>query len=368
MTTGRRWLAVLAATAVLAALPAVVAAIPARNSDLTAAQLLRLINASASRPYSGYAEATGGLALPVTDRFGSIADLFGGRTQLRVWHRSSSDWRVDAIGFAGETGIHHDAYGEWIWNYESNTVDRTVSPLAVDVRFPTAADLLPPELGRRLLSQALPQEATRIGSDRIAGRSAPGLRVTPDQPASSIAHVEVWADPETGLPLRVRVRGKQSSVPALTSAFLDFSSANPSADTTTFAPPADANVSSRSSRDMVSSIDQWAGVTPPDRLAGLERNGRLPTLGSVGVYGRGVTELLAVPLPGRLALSLSEDLADATGAEPYAPQQRLSVGPLNLLLSVPAEPDSAWLLVGTVTAQTLTTAAAELPAHSEPSR
>ncbi|HEX8082251.1 MAG TPA: sigma-E factor regulatory protein RseB domain-containing protein [Jatrophihabitans sp.] len=365
MTTVRRWLAVLAATAVLAALPALVAAVPARNSDLSAAELLRLINASGNRPYSGYAEATGGLALPVTDRFGSIADLFGGRTQLRVWHRSSTDWRVDAISLAGETGIHHDEYGDWTWNYESNTVDRTGSAVAADVRFPTAADLLPPELGRRLLSQALPREATRIGSDRIAGRDAQGLRVTPDQPASSIAHVEVWADPETGLPLRVQARGKQSSAPALTSTFLDFSPAEPSAAVTAFLPPADANISNRSSRDLVTAIDQWAGVVPPDRLAGLERNQRLPTLGSVGVYGRGVTELLAVPLPDRIAYSLIEDLAEATGGDPNASQLRLSVGPLNLLLSVPAQPDSAWLLIGTLTAATLRGAAAELPAHSE---
>ncbi|MEO6501443.1 MAG: sigma-E factor regulatory protein RseB domain-containing protein [Jatrophihabitantaceae bacterium] len=368
MTTVRRWLAVLAATAVLAASPSLVAALPATNSDLSAAELLRLINASASRPYSGYAESTGGLVLPVTDRFGSIADLFGGRSQLRVWHRSSTDWRVDAISFAGETGIHHDGYGDWTWNYESNTVDRTDSSLAADVRFPTEADLLPPELGRRLLSQALPSEATRIGSARVAGRDAQGLRITPDQPASSISHVEVWADPETGLPLRVQVRGKQSRAPTLTSAFLDFSPAEPSAAITAFGPPAGANISNRSSRDLLASIDQWADVAPPDRLAGLERNPRLPTLGSVGVYGRGVTELLAVPLPGRIAFSLSEDLADATGADPDESQLRLSVGPLNLLLSNPSQPDSAWLLIGTVTAATLAAAAAELPAHSEPDR
>jgi hypothetical protein len=365
VTTVRRWLAVLAATAVLAALPSLVAAVPARNSELSAAELLRLINSSASRPYSGYAESTGGLALPATNRFGSVADLFGGRTQLRVWHRSSSDWRVDAISFAGETGIHHDKYGDWTWNYESNTVARTGSALAADVRLPTAADLLPPELGRRLLSQALPQEATRIGSARIAGRSAPGLRVTPNQPASSIAHVEVWADPETGLPLRVQVRGKQSRAPAMTSTFLDFSPAEPPAATTAFVPPAGSNISDRPSRDLVTAIDQWANLKPPDRLAGLERNNRLPTLGSVGVYGRGVTELLAVPLPGRIAYSLGQELAEAIAADPDEPQLSLSIGPLSLLLSVPSRPDSAWLLIGTVTAATLAAAAAELPAHAE---
>jgi hypothetical protein len=365
VTTVRRWLAVLAATAVLAALPALIAAVPARTSNLSAAALLERITKSAGLPYSGYAEATGGLALPVTDQFGSIADLFGGRTQLRAWYRSASDWRVDAIGFAGETDVHHDESGDWSWNYEANTVDRTGSPVAPQVRLPAAADLLPPELGRRLLSQALPQEASRIGSERIAGRSAPGLRITPQQPASSIAAVDVWADAATGLPLRVRVQGKQAGNAALTSSFLDFSPSQPPASVTRFVPPLNARVSDRPSQDLITAIDQFGSVTPPTRLAGLDRNRQLPGLGSVAVYGRGVTELVAVPLPTRLGYSLSQELADATGADPDEPRLSLTVGPLTLLLSSARRQDAAWLLVGTVTAETLAGAAAELPIHPE---
>src|SRR4051812_11458739 len=363
MTTVRRWLAVLAGTALLAALPALVATVPARTSDLSAAELLHRITASVTRPYSGYAEATGGLALPVTSRFGSVADLFGGRTQLRAWYRSATDWRVDAIGFAGESDIHHDSSGDWTWNYESNAVDRTGSPVAPQVRLPTAADLVPPELGRRLLSQALPREASRLGSERIAGRSAPGLRITPEQPASSIAHVDVWADATTGLPLRVRVQGKQAGSAALSSSFLDFSPAEPSASVTAFSPPLGARVSSQPSRDLVTAIDQLGSVVPPDRLAGLERNRQLPPFGSVGVYGRGVTEFVAVPLPDRIAYSLGQELAEAINADPTEPRLTLTIGPLTLLLITPTQRDSSWLLVGTVTDQTLAAAAAQLPDH-----
>jgi hypothetical protein len=363
VTTVRRWLAVLAGLAVLVALPPVVAALPASTGGIPTAELLRRITASTEHPYSGYAEATGGLALPVTSQFGSLADLFGGRTQLRVWYRSSADWRVDAVGFAGETDLHHDDSGDWTWNYESNTVNRTGSPVAPQVRLPAAADLLPPELGRRLLSQAQPGEATRIASARVAGRSVPGLRITPNQPVSSIAGVDVWADPATGLPLRVEVRGKQSGTPAMSSSFLDFSPTEPSATVTAFNPPVGARISDQPYRDLATSIDQLAPVVPPDRLAGLDRNRQLPTLGSVGVYGRGVTELVAVPLPGGLAYSLSQELADATGADPAEPRLSVSIGPLNLMLSVPVRADSAWLLVGTVTADTLAAAAGQLPDH-----
>lgn len=363
MTSARRWLAVLAGTGLLVALPAVVAALPARTGTISAADLLRRITSSAGHPYSGYAEATGGLALPVTDRFGSVADLFGGRTQLRIWYRSSSDWRVDAIGFAGESDIHHDEAGDWNWNYESNSVERTGSAVAPQIRLPTATDLTPPELGRRLLSQAYPGEAGRIGSARVAGRNAPGLRLTPDQAVSSISAIDVWADPGTGLPLRVEVRGKQAGTPAMTSSFLDFSPAQPPADVTAFDPPPDARISESAFHDLVTDIDRLSAVLPPPRLAGLERNRNLPSLGSVGVYGRGVTELVAVPLPGRIAYAFGQDLADATGADPDEPRLSLSIGPLNLMLSSPARPDSAWLLVGTVTAATLAAAASELPDH-----
>jgi len=359
----QRWLAVLAGTALLAALPALVAAVPARTSDLSAAELLRRINASATRPFSGYAEATGGLALPVTSRFTSVADLFGGRTQLRAWYRNSDDWRVDAVSFAGESGIHHDASGDWTWDYESNAVDRTGSPVPPQVRLPVAADLVPPELGRRLLSQALPSEASRLGSERIAGRSAPGLRITPAQLASNIAHVDVWADAATGLPLRVRVQGKQSGSAVLSSSFLDFSTAEPPASVTAFSPPLAARVSSQPSRDLVTAIDQLGAVVPPARLAGLDRNLQLPPFGSVGVYGRGVTEFVAVPLPDRIAYSLGRELADAINADPAEPQLKLSIGPLTLLLATPTQRDSSWLLVGTVTDQTLAAAAAQLPDH-----
>jgi hypothetical protein len=365
VTTVRRWLVVFAGLAVLVALPSVVAALPARTGDISSTELLRRINSSAGRPYSGYAEATGGLALPVTNRFGTLADLFGGRTQLRAWYRSSSNWRVDAISFAGEVDLHHDESGDWAWNYESNTVDRTGSPVAPQVRLPTAADLLPPELGRRLLSQAEPGEATRIGAARIAGRSAPGLRITPDQAISSISAVDVWADAGTGLPLRVEVRGKQSGTPAMITSFLDFSPTEPPAAVTAFDPPAQARVSDQATRDLVTVIDQLGAVTLPARVAGLDRNRHLPTFGSVGVYGRGVTELVAVPLPDRIAYGLRQELAEAIDADPDEQQLNLTVGPLNLLLSWPGRRDSAWLLVGTVTDSTLAAAAPQLPDHPE---
>ncbi len=365
MTSLRRWLAVLAGLAVLIALPSAVGALPAAKSNLSATQLLKRIQQSAPVAYSGYAESDGGLALPVTDQFSGLADLFGGHTQLRAWYRSTHDWRLDSIGFAGETDVHDGEQGYWTWNYEQNTATFTQQQTDPEIRLPTDADLLPPALARRLLSQATPAQASRIGSDRVAGVSAAGLRIRPSEAISSIDHVDVWADPDTGLPLRVKVYGVGSGSTAISSSFLDVTVGTPAASSTAFTIPGDAAVHTGGPQDLATTIDQLGGATPPAELAGVARNGLLPSLGGVGVYGRGVTEFVVVPLPRRVGYSLRRQLAPAVAAQDRndAEDLVLSVGPLNLLLTSFDDPGGPWLLVGTVTAPTLASAAKSLPAH-----
>jgi hypothetical protein len=367
MTSPRRWLAVLAGIAVLVALPSAVGALPAAKSDLTAAQLLQRVQQSAPVAYSGYAESDGGLALPVTSQFSGLADLFGGHTQLRVWWRSAHDWRLDSIGFAGETDVHDGDQGYWTWNYEQNAATFTQQQADPEIRLPTDADLLPPALGRRLLSQATPADASRIGSDRVAGISAAGLRIRPSEKISSIDHIDVWADPGTGLPLRVKVYGAGSASTAISSGFLDVHLGAPAASTTAFTIPGGADLHTGGAQDLASTIDQLGGGAPPADLAGIARNGLLPALGSVGVYGRGVTEFVVAPLPRRVAFSLRRQLAPAVAAQDSSNADPsdlvLSIGPLNLLLTSFDDPGGPWLLIGTVTAATLATAAKALPAH-----
>src|SRR6202035_2507096 len=108
------------------------------QSSIGAADLLGRIQRSAGVAFSGYAEASGGLSLPLSTQLNSVNDLFGGTTQLRVWWRASDDWRVDSIDLAGETDLHHDATGTWAWNYESNTAQRTSEPVLPIVRIPRA--------------------------------------------------------------------------------------------------------------------------------------------------------------------------------------------------------------------------------------
>ncbi|HEX2904030.1 MAG TPA: hypothetical protein VHO01_11300 [Jatrophihabitans sp.] len=363
MTSRRRWLVVLAGIVVLLALPAAVAALPAPTAAVSAGTLLERIQASGDVAYSGYAESDGGLALPVTSQFSALADLLGSHTQLRVWWRTATDWRVDSIGYTGETDLHMTPQGWWTWRYEANSATFSEQTVPPRIRLPDDSDLLPPTLARRLLSQVRGAEVSSLPARRVAGENAPGLRVRPDQAASTIDHIDVWADNRTGLPLRISVYGAGSGTPAMTTSFLDVRVAMPAAGTTAFTLPPGASVASGGAEDLATALDQFGPSVLPASLAGIERNPDLPDLGAIGVYGRGVTEFAAVPLPRRLARSLRESLAKVATVGEGADPGRLTIGsgPLNLLLTSFTDPAGTWLLVGTVTPQTLASAAAALP-------
>ena len=220
----RRWALVVTLVAVLAALPALVGAWPAADDDRSAVDLRAAALASTNVQFSGFVESSGGLALPVADQLDSIANLFSDRTEMRVWWRGPTDNRVDVVTAGGETGYYRDASGTWTWEYEPDRATRTDdAPLAL----PTPPDLLPNTLAARLLSEADPAELSRIGADRIAGRDALGLQITPADAASSVDRVEIFVDAGTGLPLRVRVFGKGADNPALDTRFVDLDITRP---------------------------------------------------------------------------------------------------------------------------------------------
>jgi hypothetical protein len=370
MVSWRRWFAVGAGVAVLVAAPAAIGALPARQDPISAPALLAAVQRSGSVGYSGYAEAVGGLRLPVTEEFTSLVDLFGDRTRLRVWRRSDQDWRVDAIDSTGETDVHRTASGTWTWEYEPNRATFAGEP---PVRLPRRADLDPAQLGRRLLSEAVPSEVTRMPSRRIAGRDAPGLRLRPDDPNSTITRVDAWADPATGLVLRVAMYGTGLAEPALQSTFLDVDTRTPDQAITRFRIPAGGRVSINNENDLVGLINEFGPYPPPSELAGYPMRERVDGLGAVGTYGRGVTVLAALRLPGGASVSLLDTLSRTPGAKAVHAGTLLTVGPLSLLLAtgitvaaadqITTVDDRVWLLAGTVTPATLQRAAADLTAH-----
>jgi hypothetical protein len=353
-----RWALVAVGVAVLVSLPLAVSALPASGTDISATDLLRRVQSSGSVPHSGYAESVGGLALPLTSDFTALTSLLGDRTRIRSWWRGEEDWRIDAVQTTGEAGTYRDADGIWNWDYEQGTIVRTNEPT---VRLPRVADVEPAALARRLLSEARPADVSRLPARRIAGRDTAGLRLTPSDPGTTVDRLDVWVDGETGLALRVEVYGRGAARPILATAFLDFSTDDPPASATTFAPAEPDRVRGEVNPDLAAAVNLFAPVIPPPTLAGLPARDDVAGLGAIGQYGSGLTLLVAAPLPGRIARPLREQLTKTPGAIKTDLGVRIAVGPLSLLLTN-SQNRLSWLITGTVTAATLDRAAAEIAA------
>ncbi|SDG55720.1 transcriptional regulator [Klenkia brasiliensis] len=354
-----RWAVVALGLAVLVSLPALVEALPAADRDVSAGELRERVLASDDVAFSGYAISTGGLTLPVSDALTGVADLLSDQTSLRAWYRGADDWRVDVVTATGETGTHRDATGTWTWDYADQAASRgTLPPLAL----PTAPDLLPSALGRRLLSEATDDELSRIAPARVAGVDAPGLRYTPADTAASVSAVDVWVDPGTGLPLRVVVRGGDTTTPALDTRFLDLSLATPDASTTDFRPPPGADI--RSDQDLTDvDLGRQERADLPATLADLGRRGFDGVPEQIGVYGSGITVLAVSALPGRAAAALRDQLAATPGAVTDDLGVRIAAGPLALMVAGTSTRDGGtgtYLLAGTVTLDALATAARQI--------
>jgi outer membrane lipoprotein-sorting protein len=354
-----RWATVGLLVAILVSLPWAIGRIPARGADTSATTQLQRILASDDVGYSGYAEAQGGVSLPVTSQFTELTDLLGQRTRLRVWWRTTTDWRIDTVTPGGEVGLHRDSRGTWEWNYEDNVATRVDLAVEPAIRLPRAADLVPPDLARRLLATATEEEISTLPAVRIAGRSAVGLVMRPQATGSTIGRIEVWSDERTGLPMRVSVYGKGADTPVMTTSFLDLTISKPDASVTAFTPPPGARTETDRDVDLAAAINRFGGVTPPATLGGLPRYDPTGALGSVGVYGVGVTTFTAIPLPGRNASSLRRELINAPGAVVDGDRVTITDGVLSLLITE-SMAGRTWLLTGTVDASLLTTAAEQL--------
>jgi hypothetical protein len=224
------------------------------------------------------------------------------------------------------------------WDAESSEATRTVDGLAL---LTGTTDLLPPQLARWALESVDTEDITRLPPTRVAGIEAPGLRVTPSTPGASVHHVDVWADPDTGLPLGVQIWGGDAA-PAVDTRFVDVDFARPPAEMTAFKPPAGSFVANGGVL-----IGHIPGVYRSVTLAGLrllEGHATEP----VNRYGNGLTQMLVVALDAHVAEPLRRRLAADPRAVTDSRGTWLSAGPLHLLLSPCVGQTASWLLAGTV--------------------
>ncbi len=325
--------------------------LPAADSDVSVARLLDQVRTSEDRGWSGYVETDGTVQLPDADRFSDVGALFGERTRMRAWWRDTDHWRVDQLLVAGETDVIHVDDLTTVWDYEHAQATVSRDP---DIRLPRSADLLPPELARRLLRGVADDDLTRIPARRVAGISAPGMRLAPSSDLSSIVRVDVWVDPASGVPLRVELYADDGGSPAFTSEFRDFSRDRPGREDIDFTPTATTDLRFEEVLDIADAANQYAPLVPPASVAGLARTSASD--GAVGVYGHGATQVIAIPLRDREADALRKQLDVTPGVEYLDERTVVTVGPLGLILTGELG-DNGWLLAGTLTRDALVTAA-----------
>lgn len=359
---GWRWAVVAAGVAAVTALPSLAGALPVDAPPVPPAELLERIRASSAVGWSGYGESSGRLVLPDVRELGDLPGLVGGTTRTRTWWRGPDEWRVDALTLVGEVDTTRDPDGTWTWNSADRRALRIVGQL--DVRLPAAPDLVAPVLGHRLAGTR-DVELSALPDRRVAGRAAAGVRLEPRDPASTtVRAVDLWAEPRTGLPLRVEVRAAGEAEPVLTAVLLDLELGTPPRSRTTFLPAAGAAVSVGRAPDVAAAADRFAPFELPAALAGLPRRQRseLSVGGGVGTYGDGFTALAVLPLPFDTGSGLVRRIEpDGDGSTARVPTPLVN----GLVATVR---DRAYLLVGTVPDPVLRRALAQLRLDEPPLR
>lgn len=355
----RRWAVVVAGTAIICALPAVVAAWPVPASSLSAAQLRARITASGGVAYQGYAESSVDLNLPNLPDLGNVVSLLDGSTDQYTWYRSPGHWRADVLSAAGEDDTYQTGQSTFSWLYTSNLLTQVLG--AQPVRLPRAADLLPPPLGRRLLGFAgRPDRFSRLPSQRVAGVDAAGLRVVPGSSASTIGSVDIWADPANGLPVEVQLFARGATAPLLVTRFLDISFAKPSLSTVTPHPAPGVGYTTTELPDVSRILNEFGPPLP----AQLGRYGRVANpggLADVAAYGTGFARFVVLPLPNRTGAA-AISAASSVGASIKVSNGSAVLIQASLLTVVLARPPGGpvYLLTGAVTPAVLERAANEL--------
>jgi hypothetical protein len=361
----RRWTAVAGGVLVLCLLPVALAAWPAAPARIEPGQLRQRILASAGVPYQGYADTQGAILLPDVPAVRDVARLLRA-TRLRAWYTSPSAWRVAILETTGERDLYRTASGTYAWDFERSVTTLTVGDLPV--RLPTAADLLPPDLARRILAEE--RSVAPLGARRVAGITAAGLRLTPTDPDTTIGRVDVWADPRTGLPVQVEIAQRGADDPIFTTRFLDLEQRAPAPDLLVPPIPPSSTFVTTTAADVVAAVNGTILAALPPTLAGRDRRGTgaEEAIAGLAAYGTGLSMVVVLALPGRVgfdALTRARDRGGQPvpidGAEAYEASAGLVNG---IIVRTTGERRlrRTYVLAGPVALPVLRQAAAELSA------
>ena len=374
---GRRWLLVGAGAAALVAAGSADRWLPltgvADAADTDPARLRDAVLAGVV-PHTGVARSAGGLGLPDIPNLETTAALLSTTTRIRVQVAAADRWRADQLTPVGEIDAYRAGDTEYVWDYGFSRLT-TVRPIP-PVRLPRASDLAPSDLARRLLAITGDDPLAPLPPRRIAGYTAPGLRVTPADPDATVAHVDVWALPAAdggpALPLAVEVAARgvpDGTPPAVATEFESVDPTPPPDDALRPQAPPGADRVVAQPGDLAGVLRGLNAPPPPDSLAGRARV-ELPTgpsqgsdiLPGVAVYGSGIGRFVLVPAGREVATEIIRSAGPAGGVPipGFAPERATRVATPALSLVVARRRGGGYLLAGTVTPAVLEQAVTDL--------
>jgi hypothetical protein len=292
-----RWAVVVCGVAALVSVPVVSARWPVDDPHISLAVLQQRIATSATQPFSGLFESRGGLRLPDLGRFDDEIAPFKSTSRVRVWYAAPDRWRADELLIGAERGTYREPGGLWTWDSGTRRIVHSARGAEEPLRIPRLMDLSPAELGRRLLHDATGETISARSAVRVAGRVAAGLRITPTSKSATIKWADIWADPDTGVVLRVEINTGEKAA-ALESEFVDFHGGEPDAGVISF----DADEATQEwvpirdapTQDIVETLSGASFLPLPGELAGLPRRS---SSGAIATYGTGLSVVTVTLAP-----------------------------------------------------------------------
>jgi outer membrane lipoprotein-sorting protein len=304
------------------------------------------------------------------DSGANLTTLITGSHTLRVWYSGPDKARVALLGTLGESDIIRNGKDVWIWSSSTKTAQHQVlsekdAGTASGARkapiSPSMLPSTPQEAADQVLAQLDPTTNVSVDPARtVAGRPVYTLALTPKDTNSKVAKVTIGIDGTKHIPLQVQIFAKGYASPAFTIGFTDVSFNRPDAQRFAFTPPPGATVTQGDTMPSLPSAPRQAGEAP-----------------KTAVIGTGWTSVLVARMPQEQApqqtppvgqqktrpragaVQGSQSLDAILGA---LPQVRGSWGSGRMfsgrLFSVLLTDDGR-VLVGAVSGQQLTTAAAD---------
>jgi hypothetical protein len=347
-------------TAVLILAPATVAALRPAGQSIDAARLREEILNSDTRPYQGYAQSNGALALPDLPNLSGVSALFSGATTTHVWYAAPDRYRVAVVTPTGETDLYRMPEGEYTWDYGANMLTELDGDPTL--RLPRASDLVPPQLALWVLRAAPTDPVTTLPARRVGGVAASGLRLVPSDPRTLIGQVDIWADPHTGLPVQVEITPRGQQGPILRSAFESLDQTAPAVDRPV--PARGSGFTVAHSSDVIRAFRGLGRAPLPATLAGWpEREAGFGGVPGAALYGSGLATFAVITVPTPVADGIG-DAAGKAGAGTVRLTDGtvvlMSVSPVSLAVVRPAFGRRSYVLAGPVTTSVLQSVADSL--------